>query len=482
MVRHHWLLQRIRLPPATRLERISWLLLIEGAVALMFGSPVGAVGVILGATVIAVMNPWHYIVLVAATLPSTIGGWTGWLYVGANGAIVDVRAFLTIGLAVIAGAVTLRSYAKRPERGPRLHPIEWLGFAYLGYLIVDGVIKSGGSPIWVPPAARWALSLGAFALARRYAPTPRAGANLMALAMLGFLIPSAIALVQFAVGSANLQNGALRATGLGGTSPIAVAFAGQMALLLGFFLALPDGGGSSRRNWAGILVGALAIIASATRLVMGTALLGTAIPLAFARRWRPLLAVAVTAVVILLARPDFAFRFGQALDQTLSNGSAVQPDPDEVPRCTDPTPGPDASLRFRFFIWNRLLEAWRDDPLLGIGPGRTPEIVTCAVGVVPHNSYIGALAETGLVGFTSFVGLQILVGASLLERLRRSRGPTKWWTTVPLAALVIFVCFNVLGALDNPGHFFNIQFTIWALVGVSLAAPTIVNSPPRSPD
>jgi O-antigen ligase len=98
--------------------------------------------------------------------------------------------------------------------------------------------------------------------------------------------------------------------------------------------------------------------------------------------------------------------------------------------------------------------------------------VSTAQRTAPHNDYVGALAEFGLVGFALFVGLQFLLGSALWRRDRglplseRVRSPA-------FAALVIFVCFNVLGVLNNPSYFLDIQVAVWGLAGAGLASLAI---------
>jgi O-antigen ligase len=61
---------------------------------------------------------------------------------------------------------------------------------------------------------------------------------------------------------------------------------------------------------------------------------------------------------------------------------------------------PEDSFQARMDLWNASLDAFRAEPVLGIGQGKLVD----TVGFVAHNSYLHAFAELGLLGGVAFVG------------------------------------------------------------------------------
>ena len=177
-----------------------------------------------------------------------------------------------------------------------------------------------------------------------------------------------------------------------------------------------------------MILGAFAIIASATRIVLVTAFAGLAALAAWRGRWRELVLITVVFVGALAIRPDLLGRFialapGSPSSTPSSGGSAA------------PTLGPqpntglvegDTSLQYRIFVWRVLLRAWQATPVLGIGPGMAASTIEAVSPTsrrqAPHNDYIGMLTEAGVLGLLLLLSVQ---GAVLAQLLRRGQGDWK---------------------------------------------------------
>ncbi|HET7719994.1 MAG TPA: O-antigen ligase family protein, partial [Acidimicrobiales bacterium] len=76
------------------------------------------------------------------------------------------------------------------------------------------------------------------------------------------------------------------------------------------------------------------------------------------------------------------------------------------------------SLAWRFAYWERLLPLTAENPVTGIGLDqvleRSPE------KLMPHNSFVQALVETGVVGLTCLLGLIFSTGRALRDGIRRA--------------------------------------------------------------
>jgi O-antigen ligase len=381
-----------------------------------------------------------------------------------GGRLLDVRLLITFGVSALIG---LALVAERP----RLSRLEWLAALFVTWMIIIGLLRSDSVLTWAPPVARWFSYVGILILARRWTRDSTQVVALMAAIAIGFAVPAVLGLVQFGVGESGVLNGAVRATSPGGRGPIGLAFAGQMVLVLGFVLA--EVRAERRRAWyGGAALGALAIVASATRIVTVTGWLALASLSATRRRWRMLGVVTIIFAVALAARPDLLGRFFGTVTSTV----APSLQPNESP---DLSGGEalvlDPSLRFRLFVWETVLGEWVKQPMLGIGPGMTAAAVEAVAAVertAPHNDYIGVLAELGVPGFTLFVALQ---GGLLISLIRRRAPASGQLRTMLPAAAALFVGVNVLGTLNNPTYFFDVQVSIWALVGSTIGAAGAVN-------
>ena len=61
------------------------------------------------------------------------------------------------------------------------------------------------------------------------------------------------------------------------------------------------------------------------------------------------------------------------------------------------------SFNWRLSQWNTVLKAWEKHPFLGYGLGMSKEAINSKL--LPHNDYIRALAEGGVVGLSTYIGL-----------------------------------------------------------------------------
>ena len=114
-------------------------------------------------------------------------------------------------------------------------------------------------------------------------------------------------------------------------------------------------------------------------------------------------------------------------------------------------------------------DAWRRHPWVGIGPGVFPyEVgVAYAAGRIhypwadPHSTWLGGMAETGLLGLVGLVWLW--VGVFRIAARARLRSVDRWRVQAPLAGL--------LGLLVNSVHVDVMHFRfLWVAVGLVISA------------
>ena len=75
------------------------------------------------------------------------------------------------------------------------------------------------------------------------------------------------------------------------------------------------------------------------------------------------------------------------------------------------------SFNWRISQWNYLLGAWQQYPYLGYGLGTSIKVSTNRL--LPHNDYVRALVEGGILGFSTFVFFLVAQVTHLAQLLRR---------------------------------------------------------------
>lgn len=449
---------------------------ILGLGIVLLDQPLGAVALLAGYTLLLVVRPAIGVAAMVASIPVATIGWDIGLAT-IDGRTLDARLILTFGVAVLAGGRALIDLsASRPDR------LELAMGVFLAYVVAVGVLQSESVYVWAPYAARWTSYIAMFVIARR-AFVGRSDVTLVAgAALIGFLIPTAGGLLEFALGAGRFMNEAVRATAPGDGGPVALAFAAQFVVITALYIRLPDHPAWRTARWALAAVGGLGIVASATRTVLVTAWAVLTLPALIASYWKRALIITLFVGASLLARPDFIGRFLDMADLA-AEPTPAQSGGGEAPSGGGPPPADqdadervDASLNFRLFVWRELLDRWADVPITGIGPGMTAVAiaeVSPASRIPPHNDYVGVLSELGAVGLVGHIGIQIAVGWHLvLSRLSQLRRRIIQNDPRVLAA-TLFLAFNVIGALNNPMYYFDIQLGVWSIVGAALAVSTV---------
>jgi O-antigen ligase len=120
------------------------------------------------------------------------------------------------------------------------------------------------------------------------------------------------------------------------------------------------------------------------------------------------------------------------------------------------------SLDWRFGNWIKLLQDWREKPVLGYGAGTTVALVTPRQ-TIPHSDVIRLLVETGVVGTIAFG----LLFAALVIRLYRYSRDSSYAATV----LAVLAGVAVHGTVNNISLETTSMYALAVLVGAALAGP-----------
>ena len=408
--------------------------------------------------------------------------------------VLDVRLVLTAAL----GAVLWFWLAvDRPHVGTTAR-------IFVGYVLAVMVLSAFNNVaplLAIPVVARAMVYVGVFVGAQAWLGT-RSGANAVLIAaVLGLLAPAASGVLQWAEGGALVAAGVGRITGLYGTSPVGLALAMQIGVLILAGGALTEGAARTVRWFAGILaivVMAVLLAQTSTRLPFVTTASIVAAFEVIRRRWMGVFAVIAVAALLLISSPGLEARLGSTFGPP-AGPAATAPSSPESPPPTQGTPSPvptqtdesadqdlgggEASYRYRLFLWRTMLGEWEASPIVGRGTGSFAtlfEMRTGARRVAPHNDYLYALVEGGVVLLFLYVVLQ---GAVLIGLL--SQAAIRSETRLSLVATGLFVATNVANAINNAIFYVDLQVIVWATAAAVLAidaapagqAPDVGSSP-----
>jgi O-antigen ligase len=127
--------------------------------------------------------------------------------------------------------------------------------------------------------------------------------------------------------------------------------------------------------------------------------------------------------------------------------------------------GEENSLVWRLGLWAAALDKFPDRPILGSGIGTFLEYVDYLEGFGPHQTWVGLLVETGVLGAILFLGLLVAAGVALArERRRRPGDPLVDGAFAAWAGMMV----GSLGA--NAFGLPSVVVYYWAVLGLALAS------------
>ena len=163
------------------------------------------------------------------------------------------------------------------------------------------------------------------------------------------------------------------------------------------------------------------------------AILGTAIGLVVVavlqRSGRLFAAMAITAVAALVLMPSVGARFAQLGDERAVGGA--------------PTGN---TLEWRLDYWGEILTLAEHNPVTGIGPNMTQ--VQTDEAKKPHNDFLRAYVETGVLGLLAYLAMVVLLLHTGVRALRRA-SPGTLDRGIAVGFLAAAVCFVAVSAASN---------------------------------
>lgn len=128
----------------------------------------------------------------------------------------------------------------------------------------------------------------------------------------------------------------------------------------------------------------------------------------------------------------------------------------------------------RFDLWRAALRMAADNPLLGVGPdnfrwqyGTYAGLSDWNTDIHANNLYLEWLADTGFIGFATFVWLSIMLFIALIRGLRAASNPPH--ALLILGCLASITLWFVHGLFDAFYEFTPTYHAFWLVVGLGLA-------------
>ena len=162
-------------------------------------------------------------------------------------------------------------------------------------------------------------------------------------------------------------------------------------------------------------------------------------------------ATIVASVLLLFASTAYVDRFRALTNQ--SQGSATA----DMDRST---------ARDRLALWAAGLEMATQQPLLGVGPGNYPAIVTIYLPgrekIAAHSSYVQMLSETGFPGLALYSAFFLGI-IFMLSRSPRTKEVT--WPRHAARMLQVSLVAYMVGGIFNSRHDFVLAYVLagWAI-------------------
>jgi O-antigen ligase len=121
------------------------------------------------------------------------------------------------------------------------------------------------------------------------------------------------------------------------------------------------------------------------------------------------------------------------------------------------------SFNWRLSQWTYLLNKYQEFPLLGYGLGNSIKVSTN--NLLPHNDYIRALIEGGMIGFISYLALFIAQIKHLIALFHNATQPAHKNFCLCLIAIIIAIPFGML--TENIWSHTTLFFYWWTLFAIA---------------
>jgi putative inorganic carbon (HCO3(-)) transporter len=245
-----------------------------------------------------------------------------------------------------------------------------------------------------------------------------------------------------------VKNSLTRITGTFGQSN---AFGRYLMLLIIFGVALyPHLGRRLRLALGGILaLSSVFLLLTYTRTALVGAVIGLLV-VGLLQSKRVLLGLVVLGIAALLLVPQLSTRFSGLSATTTGSGN---------------------TLVWRLGYWTQVLPLANSNPVTGTGLNTTPYLTE--QGKQPHNDFVRAYVETGLIGLGAYIAMLIALVALGIRAIRASP-PRSFDRGVAVGYLGCAVAFVAVSVASNT---LSDVVILWYLFAFAAAAAAILQHP-----
>ena len=221
------------------------------------------------------------------------------------------------------------------------------------------------------------------------------------------------------------------------------------------------GQSKQRLPWL-ILLGILAFFFVSTRAIFGLVMLLVFVLVLTIPKLKPINIIGGLILLVFIFGLFASSEFGQERLASLAQTPLFNPDID-VSRAISLSAGDNNSFNWRIAQWHYLLEQWQHYPVFGYGLGLSQHVATNQL--YPHNDYVRALVEGGIVGLVTFVTLLVAQVIRLIAFIRNTpRGSAQ--NQLSFILLAVFFAIPVGMLTENIWSHTTLFFYWWTISSV----------------
>ena len=420
--------------------------------------PVGAIAAT-GLLLLAITDFTAFVIIVLAiramldwskTAPSHVTG------AGASsGNAASAVAVMFMGAAIVW---LLAQRRHRALRGDEARPSGLVVSALLLFLVAGGLSVLGsrnhqGSAL---EFLRIASAVTMLIVLERIMVDRKTVKRVLAACILASVVPGFVAVTQLAGGGGVFTAGGY--SRVRGTfvhpNPYALFLTFTLILACAMFFQTPR----KLRPWLALLMAgdAIALLLTYTRTGWLATIVGVFVLCALNKKLPQFFAVAL--VVGILALPLAIGRLSDLGRLQRSNGTAGN------------------SLIWRVGYWTQILPLADRNPITGIGLKQTQ--ASLVEQKEPHNDFIRAYVETGVLGFIAYLGVQVAVWKTVRRALRATKDRGGFDRAVATGFAGAAAAFTLVSVASNV---ISSSVLLWYLFAVTAAATVITNLPAERP-
>jgi O-antigen ligase len=222
--------------------------------------------------------------------------------------------------------------------------------------------------------------------------------------------------------------------------------------------------GQTKQRWPWfILLGLLMVVLASTRTMVALAMLAVIVLVLIAPKLSLIKLVGGTLMVAAAIGLVASSEYGRTRLESIANTPLFNPDID-ISRAILMSQHDMNSFNWRLGQWYELLQSWQQHPILGHGLGLS--IYVADNRLLPHNDYVRALVEGGIVGLVLLLSLLVAQVWRLVQLMRQApRDSAQRHLCIVLLAIAIAIPLGM--ATENIQICTAFFFYWWVVVAIA---------------